>query len=108
MIEKLLKAASDCNLVQKECSCGKGQCVTCILAGEIRRRDADIIKLKAELAEARNDIDNAVRCAKKYQPDYPWKLNTASEAVWACGEAFNGVSKACDSANALIEGKEIL
>lgn len=48
----------------------------------------------AEKAEA--DIAYAVKHAKEYCPHYPWQLNTASEVMWALGEGYKGVEKACD------------
>lgn len=40
------------------------------------------------------DINHAVKEAKRRVPDYPWTLNTASEAVWALGESLSGVKAA--------------
>ncbi len=57
----------------------------------------DLERVTRERDELRSNVDNAVKCAKEYVPDYPWTLNTASEAVWACGEAYSGVDKACDA-----------
>lgn len=53
------------------------------------------------LAELESDVANAYTCAKKHVPDYPWaaepdKSCQASTAVWACGTAYEGVSKACE------------
>jgi hypothetical protein len=51
-----------------------------------------------DLAKLESDIANAYRCAKEYVPDYPWddSRQTASQAVWACGESYSGVCKACE------------
>ncbi len=39
----------------------------------------------------RADIDNAIKCAKEYDSDYPYTLKTASEAVWALGQGYKGI-----------------
>lgn len=57
------------------------------------RRVYKAMRERAEKAEA--DIANAVKYAKEYCPDYPWKDNTASEVMWALGEGYRGVSQAC-------------
>ena len=62
-------------------------------------RDTGAVRIDGEGArvkELESDISHAVANAKKYAPDYPWTLNTASEAVWALGEGRNGVIQACD------------
>lgn len=56
-----------------------------ILAATQKERDA-----------LRDDVTHAVRCAKEYQPEYPWTQDTASEAVWALGEGLRGVGLAND------------
>jgi hypothetical protein len=56
----------------------------------------EIDSLRKQLIEKEKDINNAVREAKKYQPDYPWTYNTASEAVWACGTAYIGLNQTCE------------
>ncbi len=56
----------------------------------------------AEYIGLSEDIAHAVAEAKKYQPDYPWKDNTASEAVWALGQAYLGVKAACADLHAEI------
>jgi regulator of replication initiation timing len=57
---------------------------------------ADLDAVRRERDDIKSNVENAVRCAKEYCPDYPWTLNTASEAVWATGESYKGVSAACD------------
>jgi hypothetical protein len=57
---------------------------------------ADLDAATRERDELKSNVENAVRCAKGYCPNYPWTLNTASEAVWATGESYKGVSAACD------------
>lgn len=42
----------------------------------------------AERDQLRDSTDHAVAEAKRRVPDYPWTLNTASEAVWALGESL--------------------
>ncbi len=67
-----------------------------------------ITRLERENEALRHDIANAVRCAKQYCPDYPWTLHTASEAVWACGEALVGTKAAIgdwDATVKLLEAK---
>lgn len=51
---------------------------------------------EARVRELEGDIKHAHAEAKKYQPDYPWQLGTASEAVWACGQGYLGVCAAND------------
>lgn len=65
----------------------------------------ELEKLKTELKEAKEDIANAYGCAVEYVPNYPWDPNikTASISVWACGEAYIGVSKACEDWRKLFE-----
>ena len=50
------------------------------------------------LKSAESDIAHAYACAKEFVPDYPWddKRQTASQAVYACGSAYEGISKACE------------
>lgn len=50
------------------------------------------------ISDLKHDIDHAYAEAKKWIPDYPWddKRQTASQAVWACGSGYEGVSKACE------------
>lgn len=50
------------------------------------------------LAKLESDVAHAWKCAKLHCPDYPWDetRQTASQAVYACGGAYEGVSKACD------------
>lgn len=50
--------------------------------------------VESKEAELREDIEHAVAEAKKYQPDYPYTQNTASEAVWALGTSLEGTSRA--------------
>jgi hypothetical protein len=57
---------------------------------------ADLDAATRERDELKSNVENAVRCAKEYCPNYPWTLNTASEAVWATGESYRGVSAACN------------
>lgn len=56
---------------------------------------------QARLAVLERDVANAYRCAKEDVPDYPWddvpdKSCQASTAVWACGQSYIGVTKACN------------
>lgn len=64
----------------------------------VRRQaqDQEIAELRAERDGLKADIENAVKCAKEYAPDYPWSDNTASECVWALGEGLRGLEKAND------------
>jgi hypothetical protein len=57
---------------------------------------ADLDAATRERDDIKSNVENAVRCAKEYCPNYPWTLNTASEAVWATGESYKGVSAARD------------
>lgn len=63
---------------------------SCYMTAGIRVQQA----IDAATGELQKDIAHAVNEAMKYQPDYPWERHTASEAVWACGSAFRGVSEA--------------
>lgn len=64
------------------------------LLGELKN---EVFNLRSALVAAREDIENAVKCAKEYCPDYPWTANTASEAVWATGESLRGTEAAIAS-----------
>lgn len=55
-----------------------------------------IRQLEAALSAAQEDISHAVREAKRRDPEYPWQLGTASEAVWALGESLLGTQAAND------------
>lgn len=57
-------------------------------------RDAEIARLREEVAELKSDIAHAQKYAKEYEPDYPWQLGTASEVMWCLGESLHGVEKA--------------
>lgn len=48
----------------------------------------------AKITELEADIANAVREAKRRDPDYPFTEDTASEAVWALGESLRGTEAA--------------
>lgn len=67
----------------------------CHHVGFVQSEKCHIVELTAENAAMKSDIANAVKCAKEYEPDYIFILNTASEAVWACGEGGKGASLAC-------------
>lgn len=54
----------------------------------------EIAVLRKQIDELKLDIANAVKYAKEYAPDYPWKLNTASEVMWTLGEGYKGVCQA--------------
>lgn len=58
---------------------------------------AEITRLKKENDELKSDIAHALAEAKKYEPDYPWSLGTASEISWALGQSSLGVLAANDS-----------
>lgn len=63
---------------------------------------------KVKLARLESDIKNAYNCAKEYVPDYPWPTVPdmscqASTAVYACGEAYKGISAACEEWRSLFE-----
>lgn len=47
-----------------------------------------------EITRLRGDIGNATKEARLYATQYPFSEGTASEAVWACGTSYVGVSKA--------------
>lgn len=57
---------------------------------------ARIRQLEAENRELRDDLKHALQEAKRRQPDYPFTQNTASEAVWALGEALLGTESALE------------
>ena len=50
--------------------------------------------LSLEYHKLRSDVEYAMKEAKLREPDYPWSLNTATEAVWALGESMLGVMAA--------------
>jgi hypothetical protein len=51
-----------------------------------------------EFERLKSDVAHAYAEAKKYVPDFPWDetRQTASQAVYACGTSYQGVSDACD------------
>lgn len=49
---------------------------------------------KERVAKLEADIAHSVKEAKRREPEYPWQLNTASEAVWALGESLLGTRAA--------------
>lgn len=57
----------------------------------------EITNLKKENEDLKSDIAHALTEAKKYDPDYPWSLGTASEISWALGQSSLGVRAANDS-----------
>lgn len=67
-----------------------------------RKECIETAKLTASAPKLKADIDHAVKCAKEYRPDYPWQLNTASEAVWALGQSATGIEKANDDLHKII------
>jgi hypothetical protein len=83
-----------CTDVNWECSQACGDVDYCVRMA--KRFDATTADLRKQLTDAHKDISHAVNEAKKYQLEYPWQHNTASEAVFAVGSAYQGVSKACD------------
>jgi hypothetical protein len=57
---------------------------------------ARIRQLEAENRELKSDLAHALAEAKRRQPDYPFSQNTATEIVWALGEAYLGVESAIE------------
>ena len=56
----------------------------------------EIVELRERVGEQAADIAHAQAEAKKYSPDYPWALGTASEVARALGTSAEGRSLACD------------
>lgn len=54
------------------------------IAEAVASRDAEIERLNSDIAHAVNE-------GKKYQPDYPWTQNNASEVAWALGQSCMGI-----------------
>lgn len=58
-----------------------------------------------QIGALKDDIAHAYAEAKTWVPDYPFddSYPTASQAVWACGSSYEGVSKACDDMHELFK-----